>query len=243
MNINDNKIVPQFFRTEILLGDEVIDKLANRHVWIAGVGGVGGYVAEAIVRAGVGKVTIIDNDVVDITNINRQLIANLNNVGKSKVAEFKERILAINPNIELQALPIFIDEDNLASLLANKPDYVIDCIDTINSKLALIKYCLRNKIKIISSMGAGNRIDVSKVKVADISKTQVCALARNIRLRLRQDGIRKGLKVIYSEEVPFAKPLANPDGGRPTNGTISYLPALFGINLAGIVIKELIVNE
>ncbi|RTL02510.1 MAG: tRNA threonylcarbamoyladenosine dehydratase [Proteobacteria bacterium] len=243
MNIDLNMIAPQFFRTEILLGSSAIDKLANRHVLIAGVGGVGGYAVEAIARAGIGKLTIIDNDVVDITNINRQLIADLNNVGQSKVAEFAARILAINPNIQLNALPVFIEENNLAELLADKPDYVIDCIDTINSKLALIKYCLRNKIKIISSMGAGNRIDVSKVKVADISKTQVCALARNIRLRLRQDGIRKGLKVVYSEEVPFAKPLADPDGGRPTNGTISYLPALFGINLAGIVMKELIIND
>jgi tRNA A37 threonylcarbamoyladenosine dehydratase len=233
----------QFTRTNILLGEENLAKLAGKHILIAGVGGVGGYVVEAIARAGVGKITIIDNDVVDITNINRQLISNLDNVGKTKVDEFSQRIKLINPEVELVSLPVFIDENNLDELLSDKPDYVIDCIDTIESKLALIVYCLKHKLKIVSSMGAGNRIDVTKAKLADISKTQVCALARNIRLRLRKMGIKKGLTVVYSEEEPFAKPLANPAGGRPTNGTISYLPALFGIMLAGKVLQELIIND
>lgn len=236
-------MLAQFTRTNILLGEENLAKLAGKHIWIAGVGGVGGYVVEAIARAGVGKITIIDNDIVDITNINRQLISNLDNVGKAKVDEFSSRIKLINPEVELISLPVFIDENNLDELLSDKPDYVIDCIDTIESKLALIVYCLKNKLKIVSSMGAGNRIDVTKAKLADISKTQVCALARNIRLRLRKMGIKKGLTVVYSEEEPYAKPLANPAGGRPTNGTISYLPALFGIMLAGKVLQELIIND
>lgn len=235
-------IQEQFFRTELLLGSSGVNNLANKHVLIAGVGGVGGYVVESIVRAGVGHVTIIDNDVVDITNINRQLIANLDNVGNSKVTEFAKRIKTINPNVNLTALPVFIEASNISELMLCCPDYVIDCIDTVESKLALIEHCLKNNIKIVSSMGAGNRIDVSKAKIADISKTQVCALARNIRLRLREKGINKGLKVVYSEELPFAKPLANPNGGRPTNGTISYLPALFGVMLSGIVLQELITN-
>lgn len=235
-------MLAQFTRTNILLGDANIAKLAGKHILIAGVGGVGGYVVEAIARAGIGKITIIDNDVVDISNINRQLISNLGNIGKAKVDEFSQRIKLINPDIELISLPIFIDENNLDELLSDKPDYVIDCIDTIESKLALIVYCLKHKLKIVSSMGAGNRIDVTKAKLADISKTQVCALARNIRLRLRKMGIKKGLTVVYSEEEPFAKPLANSAGGRPTNGTISYLPALFGIMLAGKVLQELIIN-
>lgn len=236
-------MLAQFTRTNILLGDANIAKLAGKHILIAGVGGVGGYVVEAIARAGIGKITIIDNDVVDISNINRQLISNLDNIGKAKVDEFSQRIKLINPDIELISLPIFIDENNLDELLSDKPDYVIDCIDTIESKLALIVYCLKHKLKIVSSMGAGNRIDVTKAKLADISKTQVCALARNIRLRLRKMGIKKGLTVVYSEEEPFAKPLANPAGGRPTNGTISYLPALFGIMLAGKVLQGLIIND
>lgn len=233
----------QFVRTEILLGEVGINKLSSKHVLIAGVGGVGGYVAESIARAGIGTITIIDNDVVDISNINRQLIANLDNVGKYKVEEFATRIMQINPLVKLNVLPVFIDKNNIAELLSDKPDYVIDCIDTIESKLALLIYCVRNKIKIVSSMGAGNRIDVTKVKVADIGKTKVCALARNIRLRLREIGIHKGIKVVYSEEERYAKPLANPTGGRPTNGTISYLPALFGIMLSGLVLQELIVRD
>ena len=236
-------MLAQFTRTNILLGEANLAKLTNKHILIAGVGGVGGYVVEAIARAGVGKITIIDNDVVDITNINRQLISNLDNVGKAKVDEFSQRIKLINPEVELVSLPVFIDENNLDELLSDKPDYIIDCIDTIESKLALIVYCLKHKLKIVSSMGAGNRIDVTKAKLADISKTQVCALARNIRLRLRKMGIKKGLTVVYSEEEPFAKPLANSAGGRPTNGTISYLPALFGIMLAGKVLQELIIND
>lgn len=233
----------QFTRTSILLGEEGVAKLASKHVFIAGVGGVGGYAVEAIVRAGIGKVTIIDNDTVDVTNINRQLIANLNNVGKPKVSEFAKRILEINPKINLIVKQIFIDKDNLQELLADKPDYVIDCIDTVNSKLALLIYCLRNKIPVISSMGAGNRINVTKAKIADISKTKVCALARNIRLRLRENGIKKGLMVVYSEEEAYSKPIPNPSGGRPVNGTISYLPALFGIMLSGKVLQDLIIHE
>ncbi len=233
----------QFTRTSILLGEEGVAKLASKHVFIAGVGGVGGYAVEAIIRAGIGKVTIIDNDTVDVTNINRQLITNLNNVGKPKVSEFARRILEINPKINLIVKQIFIDKDNLQELLADKPDYVIDCIDTVNSKLALLIYCLRNKIPVISSMGAGNRINVTKAKIADISKTKVCALARNIRLRLRENGIKKGLMVVYSEEEAYNKPIPNPSGGRPVNGTISYLPALFGIMLSGKVLQDLIIHE
>lgn len=233
----------QFTRTGILLGDSGLTKLSGKHVLIAGVGGVGGYAVEAVARAGVGKITIIDNDIVDITNINRQLIATLANIGQSKVDEFAKRIKLINPQVELITRKIFIEAVNLDELLADKPDYVIDCIDTMESKLALLIYCLKRKIKIVSSMGAGNRIDVGKVKIADISKTTVCALARNIRLRLRQAGINKGLKVVYSEEIPYNKPLKLESGGRPVNGTISYLPALFGIMLSGIVIKDLIIND
>lgn len=236
-------LINQFTRTNILLGEERVAKLATRHVMIAGAGGVGGYVVEAMVRAGIGKITLVDHDVVDVTNINRQLIANLHNVGQAKVSEFATRLKLINPAVNLVIRQQFIAENNLVELLNERPDYVIDCIDTLQSKLALISYCLRHKINIVASMGAGNRIDVSKAKLADISKTKVCSLARNVRLRLREQGIKRGLTVVYSEEEPFNKPLANPEGGRPINGTISYLPALFGIMLAGKVIHELIGND
>lgn len=237
-------MLAQFTRTSILLGETNLNKLAGKHVLIAGVGGVGGYVAEAVARAGVGKITLIDNDVVDITNLNRQLITNLDNVGEFKVTEFAKRIISIHPEVNLITKATFIEQSNLEELLADTPDYVIDCIDTIESKLALLVYCVKYKIKVVSSMGAGNRIDVSKAKLADISKTQVCALARNIRLRLRALGIHKGITVVYSEETPFNKPLASPTGfGRPVNGTISYLPALFGIMLAGKVLQEMIIHD
>jgi tRNA A37 threonylcarbamoyladenosine dehydratase len=229
----------QFYRTSILLGEEKIAHLANYHVIVAGVGGVGGYVVEAIARAGVGKITIIDNDIVDITNINRQLIATLPDVGKPKVELFKERILSINPQCEIIVRQEFIVEDNLATLITHDANYIIDCIDTVPSKLALLSYCYRNKLKICSSMGAGNRYDITKVKIGDIGNTTSCTLARVIRLRLKKYGIKKGIKVVYSTEEG-SSPLLQGKGLRPINGTISYLPAIFGLNLAGIVLKELI---
>ncbi len=232
----------QFYRTSILLGEEKIDELATKHVIIAGVGGVGGFVVEAIVRAGIGKITIIDHDIVDITNINRQLIATLDSVGKPKIDLFVERVASINPECKIVAKQVFIDENNLNDLITQDVDYVFDCIDSVPSKIALIRYCLANKIKIISSMGAGNRYDVTKVQIADISRTKSCGLARVMRLGLKKHRITKGLKVVYSEE-PGSSPLAQGKGLRPINGTISYLPALFGLMMSGYVIKYLIDNS
>lgn len=229
----------QFYRTSILLGESAITNLGIRHILIAGVGGVGGQVVEAIVRSGVGKITLIDNDIVDITNINRQLIATLPNVGKPKVELFKQRILEINPQCDVIIQQQFLNEDNLTTLIPQDIDYVIDCIDTVPSKLAMISYCVKNKIKIVSSMGAGNRYNVNKVKLADISKTKMCSLARIIRLGLKKNGIVKGITVVYSEEEG-SSPLLQSKGLRPINGTISYLPPLFGLMLAGHVLKQLI---
>lgn len=232
-------IQQQFYRTSILLGNDKVKALTNTHVLIAGVGGVGGQAVEAIARAGIGKITIIDNDVVDITNINRQLIATLPDVGNSKVELFVHRIKLINPQCDIVAHQRFINSENLSELIPNDVDYVLDCIDTVQSKLALISYCIKNKIKIVSSMGAGNRYDVTKVKLADISKTKMCSLARVIRLGLKERGITKGLMVAYSEEERKAPPLTQ-ESGRPINGTISFLPPLFGLMLAGHVVKYLI---
>lgn len=230
----------QFYRTSILLGEASNANLAKQHVLIAGVGGVGGQVVEAIARAGVGRITIIDNDVVDITNINRQLIATLPDVGKSKVELFLHRIESINPLCKVVAHERFLAEDNLAELIPSDVDFVLDCIDTVPSKLALISYCVRNKIKVVSSMGAGNRYDVTKVQLADISKTKMCSLARIVRLGLKDRGITKGVIVAFSEEPRINAPLQQEKGLRPINGTISYLPPLFGLMLAGHVLKKLI---
>ena len=230
----------QFYRTSILLGEAGVNVLAGKHILIAGLGGVGGQAVEAIARAGVGKITIIDNDVVDITNINRQLIATLPDVGKPKVELFYQRIKSINAECKITAHQRFLSADNLAELFPERVDYVLDCIDTVPSKLALIRYCLRNKFKIISSMGAGNRYDVTQVKIADISKTRMCALARVIRLGLKAGGIEKGVTVVYSEERRKAPPLVQEKGIRPINGTISYLPPLFGLMMSGHVLKSLI---
>jgi tRNA A37 threonylcarbamoyladenosine dehydratase len=201
---------------------------------------VGGQAVEALARAGIGKITIIDNDVVDITNINRQLIATLSDVGKSKVKLFVKRIKDINAECEVHAVDQFINGANLSELIPADVDFVLDCIDTVPSKLALISYCLNNKIKVVSSMGAGNRYDVTKVKIADISKTKMCKLAKIIRLKLKAKGIKKGLLVAYSEEIRAAPPLEQAIGLRPINGTISFLPPLFGLMLSGHVIKHLI---
>ena len=232
-------IQEQFYRTSIVLGEDKVNELITKHVVIAGVGGIGGYVVEALARGGVGKITIIDHDVVDITNINRQIIALLPDVGKPKIELFRDRVTQINPECNLVAKQVFIDKDNLSELISQDVDYVVDCIDTINSKLDLIEYCYRNKIKLISAMGAGNKIDVTKAQIADISKTSTCGLARLVRLRLRERGIRRGVKVVYSTEKG-ADPLIQEGASRPINGTVSYLPALFGIMLSGVVLKEFI---
>ena len=232
-------MLQQFYRTSILLGEDKASYLAKAHIIVAGVGGVGGQVVESLARAGIGKITIIDNDTVDITNINRQLIATLPDVGQVKVEMFYKRIMSINPECEVNILQKFLNEDNLSELIDNSVDYVIDCIDTVPSKIAMMRYCYTNKIKIVSSMGAGNRYDVRHVQLADISKTKMCALARIIRLGLKKYGINKGIMVVYSDE-PGSKPLLQGNGLRPINGTISFLPPLFGLMLVGYVLKKII---
>ena len=231
----------QFYRTAILLGEEKLEQLYKVHILIAGLGGVGGQVAETIARSGVGKITIIDHDYVDITNINRQLIATLSSVGKSKVELFYARIKDINPDCEVSQQKIFLEENNLTQLIPHDVSYVIDCIDTVPAKIALISYCIKNNIKIASSMGAGNRYDISKVKLGDISKTSMCGLARIVRHKLKQQGIFKGVTVVYSTESGLP-PLTQERPLRPINGTISYLPPMFGLMLAGHVLRQLILS-
>lgn len=230
-------------RTELLLGKEKNECLKTSTVLVAGVGGVGGYAVEMLARAGVGNLVIIDDDVVKETNINRQIIATAKNVGTSKVQLMKERILEINPQASVLAIRDFIDEDNVGEFIRRfKPNFVIDAIDSISPKIALIKYCIENNVKIISSMGAGGRLDPSKIQYADISKTTNCALARTVRERLKKQGITKGLPTVFSTEPVKKESIITVTDERnkcSTLGTVSYFPALFGCYLAAYVINNL----
>ena len=230
-------------RTEQLLGKDTLSALQNSHVLIVGVGGVGAYAAEMICRAGVQEITIIDGDNVNPTNINRQLIAMHSTVGKPKTQILAQRLLDINPRLNIHITQLYMDEVQTEILLDEaKYDYVIDAIDTISPKIALLTGCLKRKIKVISSMGAGGRIDPTRIAYADISETYHCALAKAVRKRLKDAGISKGIKVVFSSEQPDRNAIIRTDEERnkkSTVGTISYLPAIFGCYLAAYVIRKL----
>lgn len=228
-------------RTELLIGQHNIEKLANAHILICGLGGVGSYAAEFIARSGVGKMTIIDGDVFDATNINRQLCALNSTVGQSKSALMAERILDINPNIQLSVLEEFVEPERVEAILKEyQPDYVIDCIDSISPKIAWMRACKRLKIKIVSAMGAGGKIDPSKVCVKDLSKMTDCKMGKYVKKRLKKEKINKGIKVVFSTEIQKKESLKMTDGTnfkKSFYGTISYIPALFGLYAAAEVIK------
>lgn len=229
-------------RTELLVKKEPLDKLKNTNVLLVGLGGVGSYAAEFLVRAGIGKLTIVDGDVVDITNVNRQLPATSATVGQSKAELMKTRILDINPEIELIAINQFLNPDETTDLVNRYDyDYVMDCIDSITPKLYLIKAAKVKGVKLISSMGAGGKIDPMQLKYADISRTHMCPFAFYIRKRLRKEGIYSGFMTVFSEESPNHESIKMTDG---TNfktsfyGTISYIPALFGLHMASWVVRD-----
>lgn len=238
------QIPAQFERTQILLGDAGLACLAAKHVVVAGLGGVGSYCAEALARAGIGKLTIIDHDVVSISNINRQLPAVLSTVELAKVDVMAARIRDINPDCDLRIQREFIVPENVVEQIPADADYVIDCIDSLNCKAALVEHCVKAGLPIASSMGAGNRLDPSRIKLADISKTCGCPLAAMMRKRLKRRGITKGVLTVFTDELP--RPPRPPEPvlgrGRPraVNGTISYMPPLFGLMLAGEVIRRLL---
>ncbi len=236
--------LPQFTRTHILLGDEGVAKLKRKHIFIAGLGGVGSYCAEAMARAGIGRLTLLDHDNVAVSNINRQLPALLSTVGQSKAELMRARIADINPECEVTLLYDFLTIDNVNDLVPGDVDYVMDCIDSLSCKVALVVESHKRGLKVASSMGAGNRLDPSHIKVVDISKTDMCPLAKQMRLKLRKHhGIYKGILTVFSDEHPSAPLPPEPTGrGRPraVNGTISYMPPLFGFMLAGAVIKRLL---
>ena len=231
-------------RSELLIKNEGIEKLKNANVLVVGLGGVGSFAAEFLARAGVGYLTIVDGDTVDITNVNRQLPALHSTVGKNKVEVVAERILDINPEVQLIPINEFLSPERMDEMLENnKFDYVLDCIDSVSPKLALIKACRRRKIKIVSSMGAGGKMDPSKVMVRDLSKTNNCYLAKQIRKRLKKEGITKGFRCVFSTEIQNEDSLKLTDGSnfkKSFYGTISYMPALFGLNAAAEVINYLV---
>lgn len=230
-------------RTELLIGRENIEKLKNAHILVAGLGGVGGYAAEAICRAGIGRMTIADSDQITISNRNRQLLALSSTEGKSKAQLMAERLLDINPGLELLVFNDYIKDDKIIELLNHDYNYVIDAIDTLSPKIFFIKYCLEKHIPLVSSMGAGGRFDPLQVKVADIDKSYSCQFAQVVRKKLHGHGINTGFKVVFSDE-PVSKNAIiltdNSPNKKSTVGTISYMPAVFGLVAASVVIRDLL---
>ena len=240
----------QFSRTELLFGKEAMERLAKCRVAVFGIGGVGGYVCEALARSGVGALDLIDDDKVCLTNINRQIIATQKTVGQYKVDVMKERILDINPETEVNTYKCFFLPENAADFPFDKYDYVVDAIDTVTAKIELVMQCQKAGVPIMSSMGAGNKLDPTKFRVADIYKTHMDPLAKVMRRELKKRGV-KNLKVVYSEEepvIPFedtAESQADCESVRPDSkrrsipGSTAFVPSVAGLIIAGEVIKDL----
>ncbi len=229
-------------RTELLIGEASLKKFTESNVLVAGLGGVGAYAAEQLARAGIGKLTLVDGDTIQPSNRNRQLLALKSSEGQDKTQLMAERLRDINPEIELRLIHDFIKDDKTENLLEEPFDYVIDAIDSLSPKVYLLAQALQKGHKVVSSMGAGGKLDPSQIAIADISKTQHCRLAFYIRKRLRRLGLEAGFTAIYSTE-PVEKStivkLKTEEGKRSTVGTISYMPAIFGCYCASVVLREL----
>lgn len=233
-------------RTELLLGFKQLNRLKNANVLVVGLGGVGAYAAEMICRAGVRKMTIVDGDVVEESNRNRQLPALISTAGEPKAEILAKRFRDINPEVELTVVNDFIRDEKIVELLKSQPfDYVVDAIDTLSPKVFLIKHCIQLGIKVVSSLGAGGKLDPGKVQVADISKSYNCKLGRMLRKRLSKLGIKKGVKVVFSPEeiAEGAVRLEDGQNKKSTVGTISYMPPVFGCFVASVVITDLLNGE
>ncbi|MCR5112535.1 MAG: tRNA threonylcarbamoyladenosine dehydratase [Acholeplasmatales bacterium] len=233
----------EFSRTELLVGTEAIEKLNSSRVCIFGIGGVGGYVAETLARAGVGKFVLVDKDDVSLTNCNRQIVANHNTIGRQKTEVMKEHILAINPNAEVEVRQCFFLPENEDEFDFNEYDYVVDAVDTVTAKIAIIMKAINSNVPVISSMGAGNKLNPNAFEVSDIYKTSVCPLARVMRYELKKRHVKK-LKVVYSKEKPM-EPVINmteelPSGKRTIPGSSPFAPAGAGLLIASEVMKDLI---
>lgn len=236
---------PQWLsRTDLLIGSERLAKLRKAHVMVVGMGGVGSFAAEFLVRAGVGKLTLIDGDTVEASNRNRQLPALISTENQSKSEIMARRFKDINEEVELHIIKEFINPEMVAHLFEEeKPDYILDAIDTITPKITFLKAAFDQKIPIVSSMGAGGRLDPTKLAVVDISKTYNCPFAFQIRKRLKKVGIRKGIKAVFSSELVIEESLMMTDGSsfkKSAYGTISYLPATFGAVTASVVVRDII---
>ncbi|MBB2950475.1 MULTISPECIES: ThiF family adenylyltransferase [Sphingobacterium] len=233
-------------RTEALVGREALEKLANSHVMVLGLGGVGSFAAEFICRGGVGKMTIIDGDTVDPSNRNRQLPALATNHGQSKAQIMRDRLLSINPELDLTIVEDFVLPEKISDLLDLNPDYAVEAIDSITPKLFFIRQALERKVRFVSSMGAGGKMDPTKIEIADIGETYNCKLAHHIRKKLYKHGIRSGFKAVFSTELPDKASLLYTDGSnykKSAYGTMSYLPAAFGGAIASVALRDLIAKN
>ena len=231
-------------RTSILLGEQVLDSLAAKKVMVVGLGGVGAYAAEMLCRAGVGNMVLIDSDTVGQTNLNRQLIALNSTLGKLKSEVLAQRLLDINPKVQLTIISEYVEEENIPRIFetAGELDYVVDAIDTLAPKISRIKHCVQNGIPHVTAMGAGAKLDATKIRIADLSKSYNCPLAYILRKKLRKEGISKGFKVVFSEELPDREAIVPMEERNKKSqvGTISYLPAVFGCVCAQAAIEHLI---
>lgn len=224
----------QFSRTGLLLGEDAMEKLSYARVAVFGIGGVGGYVCEALVRSGIGAFDLIDNDKVCLSNLNRQIIATHQTIGRYKTEVMKERMLSINPQADIRLHQCFFLPENAQEFPFAEYDYIVDAVDTVTAKIELVMQAQKYGVPIISSMGAGNKLDGSRFQVADIYKTRVCPLAKVMRRELKKRGVRR-LKVVYSEEQPVM-PLA---GDRRTPGSVAFVPSVAGLIIAGEVVNDL----
>lgn len=230
-------------RTELLIGPEGLELLKDAHVLIVGLGGVGAYAAETLCRAGIGRMTIVDGDIVAPTNRNRQLPALISNEGKEKAKILAERFIDINPNLELEVICEYLHEEGISDIVAKyEYDYVVDAIDTLSPKVYLVYHSVKNGLKIVSSMGAGGKLDPSKIQISDISKSYNCSLARFMRKKLGKLGVKKGVKVVFSpENIDKSKVILEESmNKKSTVGTISYIPPAFGCFISSVVIRDLI---